>query len=918
MRDDSSLSIRLSVDGMTCGKCRGKVESVLAQAPGVLAAKVLLEEGAAEVRYDAAETNPEEIAASITKAGYPAEAGEVETAHLSISGMTCGKCRAKVEAALEGAEGLRSAEVLQQEGRATLRYDPEVTSPEALASVVSDAGYPATVATGDTAGDVVPEDADAPRDVMHPEVDAPSDVVQAVAEAQTALLQIEGMSCASCVGRVEKALSAVPGVETASVNLATGRAALRYAPGSTTPEALAEASTRAGYAATPLTAGQAPRPRANEATILARRAWIAALLAAPVFLGEMGGHLYPPLHHWIIGTLGETPWRVVQFLLTAAVLAGPGRGFFTSGIPALLRWAPEMNALVALGTSAAFLYSTVATFAPGVLPEGANHVYFEAAAVIVVLILLGRTLEARAKGQAGAAIRGLIALTPDVARVDTPEGVQERPIADIAPGDRLLLAPGERVAVDGVVITGESYVDEAMLTGEPIPVAKAPGAALTGGTVNGVGALTYEAQAVGSDTVLARIAGMVEDAQATKLPVQRLIDRITGVFVPVVMAISLVTLLAWLALTGDPARAMVAAVAVLIIACPCAMGLATPVSILVATGRAAELGVLFRKGEALERLGAARRIAFDKTGTLTEGRPALVGQVSEGMADDRALRFAAALEAGSEHPIARAFVAATEGEDLPEAKAVTARPGEGVEGRVDGLALALGAAHMMESRGIALPASLQEAVEEAARNGETHTILAAEGRAVAAFRLADPVKPSTAAALAELRRAGLSLALLSGDTPAAAESLAARVGIGEAHGGMRPEDKAAWIAAQADPVAFVGDGINDAPSLAAAQPGIAIGTGTDVAIEAADVVLMGDDLGTVVKAHEISRRTMANIRQNLAWAFGYNVLLIPVAAGVLVPFGGPMLSPMLGAGAMALSSVLVVSNALRLRRAARD
>ena len=827
---------------------------------------------------------------------------------LAVSGMTCGNCAGRVEAALEALEGVVEAQVSRDPGQARVLHRPGV-APEALAAAVSAAGYPATL------------DAPAPAE----DAGAVAEPAQGEGEATagfTTSFDIENMHCASCIGRVEAAFCEVPGVTSATVNLATRRATVTH-DSHASAQAMAEASRRAGYPATPHghDHGVGPADTADETREMARRTLVAALLTLPVFLIEMGGHLYPPLHHWVTGTLGETPWRIVQFALTTAVLAFPGRLFFSSGLPALLRRAPEMNALVALGAGAAWAYSTVATFAPGLLPAEANHVYFEAAAVIVTLILLGRTLEARARGRAGAALRGLMALTPAEALVETPQGPVTRPVSEIAPGDVLRLAPGERVAVDGAVTEGESWLDESMVTGEPVPVAKAPGDALTAGTLNGAAALTYRATAVGADTVLARIAAMVETAQATKLPVQRTIDRVTGVFVPVVIAVAVLTVLTWIAATGDPARALVAGVSVLIIACPCAMGLATPVSILVATGRAAELGVIFRKGEALERLGSVATVAFDKTGTLTEGRPKLTELVSEGIERNEALRLAASAEARSEHPIARALVEAAEAEGLTLAPAAqaTAKPGQGLTAEVEGKRLALGAGRMIAALELTEPPALKEAREAAEARGETAVSLAVDGTVVASFTVADPIKEGAAEALAGLRDKGLHLALLSGDAPAVASSVAGTLGIDEAEGGLLPEDKLDRIEAlkAQGTVAFVGDGINDAPALAAADLGVAIGTGTDVAAEAADVVLMSGALSGLTAAHEISARAMSNIRQNLAWAFGYNILLIPVAAGVLAPFGGPMLSPMLGAGAMALSSLAVITNALRLRRAAR-
>ncbi|MEX5729217.1 Cu+-exporting ATPase [Rhodovulum iodosum] len=730
-------------------------------------------------------------------------------------------------------------------------------------------------------------------------------------------LEVEGAHCASCVRRIEAALTGVPGVAAARMNLATGRASVSGAEGAVTAAALVGALREAGYAAAPV-AGETAHQDRQEGEIrhLARATALAAGLALPVVVLEMGGHLWPGFAEGVFGAQGV---RLIAFVLTTAVLAGPGRRFFLHGVPLLLRGAPDMNALVALGTAAAWGYSTVATFAPGLLPEGARDVYFEAAAVIVTLILLGRWLEARAKGRTGAAIRRLAGLQPKTARVVTEAGVVERSIDALQPGDVIETRPGERIATDGEVVEGRSYVDESMLTGEPVPVEKSPGDRVTGGTVNGQGALRLRATRVGRDTALAQIIAMVEAAQAARLPVQGLVDRITARFVPAVMATALVTVIAWLIFGPQPALglALVAGVSVLIIACPCAMGLATPTSIMVGTGRAADMGVLFRQGEALQSLQGVRVVAFDKTGTLTEGRPEVTAiHPADGMARERLLALAAAVEARSEHPIARAVTAAA-GRPLPAAEAVEALPGFGLKGLVEGAEMLVGAERLMTREGVDLGA-LGPLGAQLAETGATPVYVAIDGRAAGVLGVSDPVKPSARAAIAALHAQGIETAMITGDTEAAARAVAADLGIDHVVAGVLPEGKRDAVEAlkAKGRLAFVGDGINDAPALAAADIGIAIGTGTDVAIETADVVLMSGDLSGVANARRLSARTMGNIRQNLFWAFGYNVLLIPVAAGLLAPFGGPMLSPMLAAGAMALSSVFVVTNALRLRHVA--
>ncbi|NUB43029.1 copper-translocating P-type ATPase [Fertoebacter nigrum] len=786
--------------------------------------------------------------------------------------MTCASCVARVERALRAVPGVAGARVNLADETAEVRFAAPATR-AALADVLAGAGYPV--------------------------------------RETTVMLAVEGMTCAACTGRVERVLAAQPGVTRAAANLATRRAEVTVQQGGASVAELAAAVTRAGYAAAPL--GAAPDHRAEDLAALTRDAWLAAGLTLPVFLAEMGGHLYPPFHHWLLGLLGQGPLWVAQFLLISAVLALPGRRFFAKGLPALWRLAPDMNSLVALGTLAAWAYSTIATFAPALLPPEARVVYFEAAGVIVALILLGRVLEARARGRAGAAIAGLIRLQPRTARVEGPDGITEQPIDSLTIGARIHIRPGERVAVDGLVLAGESAVDESLLTGESLPVAKAPGDALTGGTVNGTGALVMQATRVGADTALARIIRMVEQAQGAKLPVQALVDRITLWFVPVVLVVALLTVAVWLVF-GTMAQALVAGVAVLIIACPCAMGLATPVSIMVGTGRAAELGVLFRRGDALQMLAGVRQVAFDKTGTLTEGRPVLTDLLAApGWERAELLRLAAGVEAGSEHPLAGAILraASEHGLALPGAAGFAARPGQGASAMIEGRRLTIGNAAMLAG------VDLGDLAAEADRLhglGRSALFLAVDGQAAGLLAVADRAKPTARAAITALAAMGLPAAMITGDAPGVARAIGAELGITRISAGVLPGAKVDAIRALGPGTAFVGDGINDAPALAAADVGIAIGTGTDVAIESADVVLMAGDPAGVATAITVSRRTMANIRQNLLWAFGYNAALIPVAAGVLVPFGGPQLSPMLAAGAMALSSVFVLTNALRLRR----
>ena len=740
----------------------------------------------------------------------------------------------------------------------------------------------------------------------------------------TTELAVEGMSCASCVGRVERALQTVPGVSTATVNLATERATVR---GAVASDVLVAAVGKAGYGAraidatAPVGEDEAAARREADRAALGRDLLLAVALALPVFILEMGSHLLPAMQHWVGHTLGMQRSWILQFALTTLVLAVPGRRFYTAGIPALLRLAPDMNSLVAVGTLAAWGYSVVATFAPRLLPAGTVNVYYEAAAVIVALVLLGRWLEARARGRTSEAIKRLVGLQPRTARVAREGRVVEIPIDEVVGGDLVDLRPGERVPVDGEVVEGRSWIDESMITGEPVPVEKSAGSEVVGGTVNQQGALTLRATAVGGQTVLAQIIRLVEQAQGSKLPIQALVDRVTLWFVPAVMGAALLTFIVWMAFGPSPALgfALVNAVAVLIIACPCAMGLATPTSIMVGTGRGAELGVLFRRGEALQLLRDARVVAVDKTGTLTEGRPTLTDlELAQGFDRADVLRLVAAVESRSEHPIARAIVEAAEGEGItvPAPAGFDSVTGMGVRATVDGHRVEVGADRYMRSLGLGVEA-FDAVAARLAGEGKSPLYAAVDGRLAAIVAVADPVKADTPAAIAALHALGLKVAMITGDNARTANAIAARLGIDEVIAEVLPAgkvDAVRRLKAAHGGVAFVGDGINDAPALAEADVGLAIGTGTDIAMEAADVVLMSGSLQGVPNAIALSKATIGNIRQNLFWAFAYNTALIPVAAGVLYPAFGLLLSPILAAGAMSLSSVFVLGNALRLRR----
>ena len=801
---------------------------------------------------------------------------------IDIGGMTCASCVGRVERALKAVPGVTTASVNLATERA------EVTGVGVdralLVKAVEDAGY----------------------DVAARPVD----------------LVIEGMTCASCVARVERALKSVPGVTTAAVNLATERATVT---GTADVAALMRAIADAGYdahAAAPATdlADETASRKAAEEAALRRDVLIAATLSLPVFVLEMGSHLFMWVHMAVTTTIGMQNSWYLQFALTSAVLFGPGLRFYRKGLPALARLAPDMNSLVAVGTAAAYGYSLVATFAPGVLPQGTSFVYYEAAAVIVTLILLGRYFEARAKGRTSEAIKRLVGLQAKTARVLRGGAAIEVPIAEVRPGDLVEVRPGDRVPVDGAVTDGASWIDESMISGEPLPVHKATGSPVTGGTINQTGAFTLRATAVGEATMLAQIIRMVEAAQGGKLPIQALVDRITMWFVPVVMALATLTFAVWLIFGPDPALTfgLVNAVAVLIIACPCAMGLATPTSIMVGTGRGAELGVLFRKGEALQALQGVKVVALDKTGTLTEGKPRLTDLVlAPGFDRAAVLAAVAAVEAKSEHPIARAIVAAAadEGLILPDVTAFASVTGYGVTAQAGTQRVEVGADRYMTQLGLDVT-RFADTAASLGEMGKSPLYAAIDGQLAAIIAVADPIKETTPQAIRALHALGLRVAMITGDNARTAHAIARQLGIDDVVAEVLPDGKVAAVKRlkALGPLAYVGDGINDAPALAEADVGLAVGTGTDIAIEAADVVLMTGRLTAVPDAIALSKATMRNIRQNLFWAFAYNAALIPVAAGVLWPSFGILLSPVFAAGAMAMSSVFVLGNALRLRR----
>lgn len=804
---------------------------------------------------------------------------------LGIEGMSCAACSSRLERALAKLPGVSEAAVNLATRRASLAFDEEALGPEGIIAVVTETGYTAVVSDFEVG--------------------------------------IGGMSCASCSARLERALGKTPGVLRAAVNLATERATVRYIPAALGPDDIVRVIEETGYEPHDLEeGGKGGEEAARRAALqsMRRDLLLAAALSLPVLLLSMGATFIPALDHALGDLAPAWVWRWAEALLTTLVLCGPGRRFFRPGWAALRHFSPDMNSLVMIGTGAAWLFSFLVLLFPTLFPVAARNLYFDSAAVIVTVILFGKFLEELAKGRTSAAIRKLIGLQAKTARVLREGGEEDVAIGRVMPGDLVVVRPGERLPVDGEVREGESRVDESMLTGEPAPVAKGPGDRVVGGTVNQHGAMKIVATQVGGQTVLAQIIRLVERAQGSKLPIQQLADRVVRVFTPIVIVVAFLTFLAWLALGPAPAisMALVSAVAVLVVACPCAMGLATPAAIMVASGRAAELGVLFRKGEALETLSRIDTVAFDKTGTLTEGRPRLTDLFP--LEEDRAaaLRLAAAVEAGSEHPLATAVVGAArdEGIDVPEASNFQALPGFGVRALVEGRSVLLGAERLMTREKVDVT-SLRQQADALARQGKTPIYLSVEGRARAVLAVADPLKAESMTLVAVLREQGFRVAMVTGDSRATAEAIARQAGIDDVQAEILPDGKAAAVVAlqqQGRRVVFVGDGINDAPALAQAEVGIAVGSGADIAIETADVTLTRDDLGGVLTALKVARRAMNTVRGNLFWAFFYNILLIPLASGMLFPFTGWHLNPMVAGVAMGCSSLFVLTNSLRLKR----
>jgi len=806
---------------------------------------------------------------------------------LKIQGMSCASCVARVERALKKVSGVSEASVNLATEEAHVTVDPTQVSVSKLITAIDDAGY--------------------------------------ATETAKATFAISGMSCASCVGRVERAIQRLPGVVEGIVNLATEKASVVYLPKMLQPARVVDAITAAGYTASEDSSQTAPSGAGEvdaEQLRLRGSLLFAAVFTLPLVFVAMAKYL-PVVGPAMLGLLSEHDWMWIELLLATPVQFYAGRRFYRGGWAELRHLNPGMNSLVMLGTSAAYVYSALALTVPSIFPAGTAQTYFEAAGVIITLILLGRYLEAFAKGRTSQAIKRLLQLQVKTARVVRQGTEIEIPIEAVVVDDLVQVRPGERIPVDGVVTEGMSYVDESMLTGEPIPVEKRAGNEVVGSTINKTGAFIFRATRVGADTVLSQIIKLIEEAQTSKPPIQKLADKIAGIFVPVVMVLAVITFGIWLGFGPDPALsfAFVTAVSVLLIACPCAMGLATPTAIMVASGKGAEMGVLFRKGTALEILGRIDMVVMDKTGTLTKGHPELTDLYltdrGRSLSEHEVLRLVAAAESKSEHPVAEAIVRAARSKPeivLPSVADFHAEPGLGIHAVVDGHTVQVGADRYMRQLGIDL-VDASTAGERFARDGKTPLYAAIDGSLVAAIGVADPLKDGSAKAVAALHDLGLKVAMVTGDNARTARAIAAQVGIDEVLAEVLPDQKASTVKqlqANGRRVAFVGDGINDAPALAQANVGIAIGTGTDIAIEAGDVILISGDLRGIISAVALSRRTLRTIIYNFVWAYAYNIALIPVAAGALYPFLQLLLSPILAAGAMSLSSLFVLTNSLRL------
>ncbi|MBS0968315.1 copper-exporting P-type ATPase CopA [Nissabacter archeti] len=899
----------LALNGLSCQHCVKRVQSTLDALPDVTAADVGLHYARVSGTAPAGQ-----LIQSIEQAGYHATLADQADTELTLSGLSCGHCIGAVQKALSAVPGVEMAEVTLDRARVFGEADPAV-----LIAAVTEAGYhaaesshPKTEPLPDAAPSLPEPTAAAQNRVPAPA--APLADAPQAADTHSYPLLISGMSCASCVSKVHQALQQVPGVEQARVNLADRSALVTGKPDQA---ALIAAVAAAGYGAEIIEDDTERRERQQQTSRAAFRrfSWQAALALAvgiPLMAwGLFGGTMS-------VTAQNQSNWLMVG-VLTLAVMCIAGGHFYRNAWLSLTHRSATMDTLIALGTGAAWIYSMIVNLWPQHFPPQARHLYYEASVMIIGLINLGHALEQRARQRSSQALERLLDLTPPTARVVDDQGERTLPLAEVQPGMALRLTTGDRVPVDGDIVRGEAWVDEAMLTGEPVAQHKAAGARLHAGTQVTDGSVVFRADAVGNQTTLARIIRLVRQAQSSKPEIGQLADKISAVFVPVVVLIALFSALLWYLFGPAPQGIymLVVATTVLIIACPCALGLATPMSIIAGVGRAAELGVLIRDADALQKASTLDTLVFDKTGTLTQGQPTLTDiETVNGIADAQALRWAAALEQGSHHPLAQAILARAGEQSLPEATDFRTLGGLGLQGTVEGHALLLGNPALMAQQQVDITA-LEAALQQHTTQGATPVLLAVDGKATALFALRDPLRADSPQALQRLHQQGYRLVMLTGDNPHTAAAIAREAGIDQVIAGVLPDGKADAILRLQQAghrVAMVGDGINDAPALAQAEVGIAMGCGSDVAIESAAVTLMRPSLAGVADAIELSRATLRNMKQNLLGAFIYNSLGIPVAAGVLYPFTGALLSPVIAGAAMALSSITVVANANRLLR----
>lgn len=883
---------QFDVKGMTCASCANRIEKVVNKIDGVDEAVVNLATEKMTVNFDKNKVSIAQIEEKVKKAGYEAteiKSDDIVDKSYNITGMTCASCASRIEKVLNKADGVESAVVNLATEKATVKFDKDVISSEDIIKKVEKAGYGA---------EEINED-----------------------DKSESHFKIKGMTCASCVLHVEKAVNKLDGVDKATVNLAVEDMNVKYDKRKVSVEDIEKAVKNAGYEAIEIKdRDKNDHKKASEEKVKkARNKFIwSVVFAIPLVIIAMGPMMGLKLPSVISPDASPFNYAFIQLILTL-IIAIIGRDFFIHGFKNLFHLSPNMDTLIALGSSAAILYGIYALVK---IHEGqvhfAHHLYFESAGMIIAFISLGKFLEAVTKGKTSDAINKLMGLAPKTATIIVDGKEKIVGIDDVRVNDIILVKPGEKLPVDGEVVEGTTSIDESMLTGESIPIDKKPGDQVFGASLNKNGMFKYKATKVGKDTVLSKIINLVEDAQGTKAPIAKLADVISGYFVPVVIIIAVLSALAWFFIGNESLEfSLNILISVLVIACPCALGLATPTAIMVSTGKGAENGVLIKSGVALEEAHKVNTIVFDKTGTITEGKPKVTDIVLTSIKEYELLKFAAAAEKGSEHPLGEAIVKEAEDRNikLPQIKDFNSIPGEGINTNIEGKNIVIGNRKIMDRNNIDIK-GIESKAHQLADSGKTPMFVAIDGVLAGIIAVADTVKENSQRTVKAIHTMGIEVVMLTGDNEKTAKAIAKQVGIDRVISDVLPEGKANVVKelqGEGKKVAMVGDGINDAPALVTAEIGIAIGSGTDVAIESADIVLMRSDILDVVTAIQLSRATIRNIKQNLFWAFGYNVLGIPVAMGILKLFGGPLLNPMIASFAMSLSSVSVLLNALRLK-----